>query len=33
VIVRVGSTRHVGDGIVWVTNVESFNYLWKPEIS
>ena len=31
VIVRVGTTRHVGDGIVWVTNVESFSYLWKPE--
>lgn len=31
VIVRVGSTRHIGDGIVWVTHVESFDYLWKPQ--
>jgi len=29
-VVQAGTTRHVGDGIVWVTPVESFDYLWKP---
>jgi nitrogen regulatory protein P-II 1 len=29
-IVRAGTTRHVGDGVVWVTHVESFDYLWMP---
>jgi nitrogen regulatory protein P-II 1 len=29
-IVRAGTTRHVGDGVVWVTQVESVDYLWKP---
>lgn len=28
-IIVAGTTKHLGDGIVWVTQVEEFDYLWK----
>ncbi len=28
---RVGTTGQVGDGLVWVTPVEAFDYLWQPD--
>ncbi|WP_293779880.1 P-II family nitrogen regulator [uncultured Oxalicibacterium sp.] len=27
---QLGSTRHIGDGIVWMTHVEAFDYIWHP---
>ncbi|MES2024007.1 MAG: P-II family nitrogen regulator [Pseudomonadota bacterium] len=30
-IKSVGSTKHIGDGIVWITTVDQFDYIWQPE--
>lgn len=30
-IKRVASTKHVGDGIVWMNTIDQFDYIWKPE--
>lgn len=30
-IKQIGATNHVGDGIVWMTSVDSFDYIWQPE--
>ncbi|GGI21363.1 P-II family nitrogen regulator [Oxalicibacterium faecigallinarum] len=29
-IKQMSSTNHVGDGIVWMTAVERFDYIWQP---
>ena len=29
-VLRVGTTGHVGDGIVWMTEVARCDYLWRP---
>jgi nitrogen regulatory protein P-II 1 len=30
VLKRVAATGHVGDGLIWVTQVASFDYIWNP---
>jgi nitrogen regulatory protein P-II 1 len=30
-IKRVASTKHIGDGIVWMNTIEQFDYIWQPE--
>ncbi|GAA4334228.1 P-II family nitrogen regulator [Pigmentiphaga soli] len=29
-ILEAAATQHVGDGIVWMTAAEAFEYVWKP---
>ncbi|ABR90383.1 nitrogen regulatory protein PII [Janthinobacterium sp. Marseille] len=30
-IKRVASTKHVGDGIVWMNTIDQFDYIWQPD--
>jgi len=29
-IKQIGATNHIGDGIVWMIPVDSFDYIWQP---
>lgn len=29
-IKQLSATGNIGDGIVWMTHVEQFDYMWKP---